>query len=221
MARPTRIIAVRHGETEWNVEGRLQGSRDSALTERGRKQSERLGCALTKVKLTAAYSSDLGRARETAQIALARASKASVRLELDPRLREISYGRIEGLTWREVEALHPDIHRSMEERRQDFAPPGGESRTELVERITETFKELGRRHRSETIFVVTHGGALSAFLRHILGIPAAERRFVRAENCALNRFDFRGDHFRLVTWGERTHLDLDVDVEVGVGVGVE
>lgn len=211
MARPTRIIVVRHGETEWNVEGRLQGSQDSALTHRGRTQSERLGRALKKLKISAAYSSDLGRAQETARIALAWASKTNVRFEVDPRLREISYGKIEGLTWREVEELHPTIHRSMEERRQDFAPPGGETRGQLVERITATLKELGHRHRSETIFVVTHGGALSAFLRHVLGIPAAERRFVRAENCALNRFDLRGEHFRLITWGERSHLDIDLD----------
>ncbi|MCK6545560.1 histidine phosphatase family protein [Myxococcota bacterium] len=197
----SELWILRHGETEWNVEGRLQGSSDSPLTARGRAQSEAAARATQHVAFTCIYTSDLGRAQHTAR--LVRGERA-LEIHTDPRLRELRYGHVEGMTWPEIAARHPGLREEL--RRQDFAPPGGETRAELQARVAAAMHDIARRHVGARVLVVTHGGALSTFLRFVLGVPLEAPPGFRADNCALSRFDLEGDRFRLVTWGVADHL---------------
>lgn len=199
----TELWTIRHGETAWNVEGRLQGASDSPLTARGRRQSEAAREAIARLDLRAIYTSDLGRARQTTEIVR---GERPVEIHLEPRLREISYGTVEGLTWGEIARQHPELHRELERRQPDFAPPGGETKHALTARVAAAMRDIARAHAGGAVLVVSHGGALAAFFRHVLAIPADTAPAFRAENCALSCFEHAGGHFRLRTWNAADHL---------------
>jgi probable phosphoglycerate mutase len=200
----TELWILRHGETEWNLAGRLQGSGDSPLTERGQQQGEAAAVALAaRGPIDALYSSDLGRAERTART-IGRVIQIEPRI--DPGLREISYGGLEGRTWAEIERDFPEIHRSLVEHPATFAPPGGESRQALQRRVVAALTAIAAAHPGQRVAVVTHGGALTAFLRAVVGIPLEVPAAFRSMNCALHHFDYEQERFRLITWGLIEHL---------------
>jgi probable phosphoglycerate mutase len=205
MTESTRLYLVRHGQTEFNASGRVQGHTESALTERGRDEADRTGRALAGRGIQTLYTSDLGRARETAErIAVC----LGLPIRNDPRLREVAFGELEGRTWGELDAY---FHRAEREGRGDWfthVPLGGESRAQMQQRAVATLTELSREHQGETLLVVSHGGFIGFFLRHVLSIHSSTRYVgFRTPNCAIHSFEWREDRFHLTTWGERTHLD--------------
>ncbi|MDM7457367.1 MAG: histidine phosphatase family protein, partial [Tepidimonas sp.] len=139
----TRILAIRHGETAWNRDARIQGQIDIPLNETGHWQAQRVAAALRHEPLAAVYSSDLSRARATAE-PLAQALGLAV--QTHPGLRERCFGVLQGRTWAELEQQHPDVVRAWKARVPDFAPPGGESLLALRARVETTFAELAARH---------------------------------------------------------------------------
>jgi len=143
MQEPTRIIAVRHGETSWNVDGRIQGHRDIALNGTGRWQARQLAMALASEPPAAVYSSDLRRAIETAAEIAHRTHLSAV---ADPRLRERCFGRYEGRTFAQVEQESPEHALRWRRRDPEYAPPGGESLNSLRDRIAGTIDDLAARH---------------------------------------------------------------------------
>ena len=152
---------VRHGETEWNAQERVQGQTDIPLSDVGRGQAARTAERLAAVGFAAAYTSDLARAQETARIIVARMREPRPEVRLRPSLREISYGNLEGASWEEVRAHH-DL---------DLKPNGGESYRELLERLGGFARELEASHQDEDALVVSHGGALRALAVSLLGLP--------------------------------------------------
>ena len=128
----TRILAIRHGETDWNRASRIQGQTDIALNAQGLWQAQRLGLALGTEALAAIYSSDLGRAQQTAQCL---AEHHAMAVQTDPALRERGFGEFEGMTWSELEAAQPEAIRRWRQRDPDFAPPGGETLVQLQQRV--------------------------------------------------------------------------------------
>ena len=199
----THFIVVRHGETHWNTEGRRQGHLDSSLTEKGRAQAEALSERFTADSCTAIYSSDLGRAFDTATII---AKKTGHEVIADERLRERNLGIFQGLDGDEIRARYP---REYEEHRNggaDHAVPSGESFRAQTKRNLLCLEELAGRHAGEIIMVVAHGGVLSALFRHTLAIPLDAPRRFSFKNASINVFKFQDGVWGLETWGDVTHL---------------
>lgn len=199
----TRVIIIRHGETLWNVEGRYQGHLNSPLTEDGLAQARAVGQRLRRHTFSTLYSSDLGRAQQTAG-AIAEATGHAIRLESG--LRELNLGQFQGYTRAEAQARWPEDHAKLRSGLPDYVAPQGESNRQMQARVTATLTELARRHPDETVVVVTHGGVLSSFLRQVLGLPLeAPRRFARV-NASWNVFSFSEGKWMLETWGDTEHL---------------
>ena len=170
---------MRHGETDWNRELRLQGNSDTMLNATGRAQALELARELAEVPLDAVYSSDLGRARETAEIVVA-GRRLDVRL--DPGLRERSFGSWEGLTRSEIAERFPDLEHH-----------DGETDDEVRTRVLAAVDRIVAAHPGEDVLVVSHGGALNALWHHAFG-----ERIVRWGNCAAYRVAIRDGEFRAV-----------------------
>jgi broad specificity phosphatase PhoE len=147
------LLIVRHGETDWNNDGRWQGHADTPLNERGREQARKLAESLDGVD--AVYSSDLARARETAEIL---AEPLGLDVRLDPRLRERAFGAWEGLTSMEIESRFADDHRRWLAG-ESFGAPDAEPFEAVRERVQDFLDETLHKHPSGTVLVVTHGGS--------------------------------------------------------------
>ena len=199
----TYVIVVRHGETHWNIEGRRQGHLDSTLTDKGRAQAEALSERFTPDSCTAIYSSDLGRAYETARII---AEKTGHEVVPDERLRERHLGIFQGLNGDEIRARYPREYDAHRKGGADHAVPSGESFREQTERNLRCLEELTQRHAGEIIMVVTHGGVLSALFRHTLAIPLDAPRRFSFKNASVNLFKLQDGVWGLETWGDITHL---------------
>lgn len=212
MQEPTRIMAMRHGETAWNVEGRIQGHRDIALNERGRQQARQLARALADEGLAAIYSSDLERAMGTAR-EIARLSHLTPIAE--PRLRERGFGQYEGRTFTEVELQAPEHALRWRRRDPEYAPPGGESLLRLRERIQATVDELAARHPGASIALVAHGGVMDVLYRLATRQHLQAPRSWQLPNAAINRLLWSPDvGLTLVGWADTSHLDADARDEL-------
>ena len=204
MGQTTRICFVRHGETDWNIGQRMQGHRDLALNARGEAQAGAAGRYFCGRQADALYSSDLLRARQTAQPI---AQALSLALILDPALRERHFGRCEGLTFAEVAARYADDARAIENRDPDYcAPQGGESRREHEARVLGCVARLLGEHCGQTIVVVTHGGVLDVIYRRALGLPSDAPREYAIPNAGINWLAIDGEQWSIERWGETAHL---------------
>ncbi|HEY7716552.1 MAG TPA: histidine phosphatase family protein [Candidatus Binatia bacterium] len=199
----THVIIVRHGQTEWNIAGVRQGHLDSALTEKGVAQASALAQRLARERFTALYSSDLGRAVQTA---MAIADVTGHEIVTDPRLRERHLGIFQGLTAEEIMAKYPQERTQFRTLGPDYVIPGGESMRQQVERNVAYLNALAAKHRGEQIVVVTHGGVVSGFFRHTLAIPLDAPRRFEFVNAGLNLFAREEDNWILLTWGDVSHL---------------
>jgi probable phosphoglycerate mutase len=175
---PHRLIFVRHGETTYNAEGRLQGQLDTPLNARGRGQARAVGGTLRSLlgseidrldEAQAFFASPLKRARETMDIARDAMGLKPERYHLDPVLKELSFGVWEGLTWPEIEVKDAKGLRARREDRWAFVPEGGESYAMLAERLRPWLDTL-REHA----FVISHGGVVRVLMALIAGIPPAK-----------------------------------------------
>ncbi|RKG95800.1 histidine phosphatase family protein [Corallococcus carmarthensis] len=199
----TEFILLRHGETEWNALGRLQGHLNSTLSREGLRQAEALAARLAPLPFQALYSSDLDRAVQTASRIAARTGHG---LQRDARLRERGLGVLEGLTRAEAGQRHPEVFSAYTEGHADYVVPEGESASQRLRLALHCLEELGARHPEARVVVVTHGGVLSALLRHCLGIPAHAPRSFSVLNAGWNQFDLHQGALRMVTWGDVSHL---------------
>lgn len=201
----TRIIAVRHGETAWNVDARIQGQLDIQLNDTGRWQARRVGLALAGEGLSAVYSSDLGRAHETARCI---AEAAGLQVQPHPGLRERRFGMFEGKTFDEIERQWPDHARSWRTRVPEWTPPeGGESLLQLRERVHRTVSALATLHTGQQIAVVAHGGVLDCLYRIATGQEVNAPRTWQLPNAAINRLLWTPQGFTLVGWSDTQHLE--------------
>jgi len=164
----TRLLLIRHGETDWNTEGRYQGQSDVPLNATGREQAQQLAQALRGSALEAIYSSDLLRARETAE-ALARATGAP--LHVDPRLREVGLGEWEGQLFSDIQQRYPDLLRRRREDPLNFAPPGGETVAALRSRLLSAVQDIISLHPGGRAALVSHGFALAVIKVSLNGHP--------------------------------------------------
>lgn len=201
----TKIIAVRHGETEWNKVERQQGHLNSNLTEKGKLQAKAIGDCLLNYKIDLFYSSDLGRARETAQII----SKI-IKLEFttDNRLRERNLGILQGITKSEFKKLYPDDWSKFNENDPDYEMPKGESIRQRYERAINCVENLSENSKGRTILLVSHGGILMSLIYKALNLPLNQKRTFSLFNGAINIFSISEEmEWRLEVWGDTHHLE--------------
>ena len=205
MTEASEIIAVRHGETEFNIQGRYQGHADSPLTPGGIEQARRLAPRIVRLDhLRTIYCSDLGRARETARLL---AEVSGDRIVEDAGLRERGYGVFEGQTRDEIADRYP-AELAAARAHTDYAPPGGETPDQFLARIAEAFERLASQHAGHATIVVTHGGTVTAFARHVLGVPVNSPRRLDVDNTSLSRFLRRPDGTWIVrSLGDTAHLE--------------
>jgi probable phosphoglycerate mutase len=204
MGKMVRICFVRHGETDWNVELRMQGQIDLALNSRGEAQAAAVGRHFSTLTAAALYSSDLLRARQTAQPI---GQALGLTPTLLPALRERHFGRCEGLTFAEIEARYADDARAIVSRDPDYcSPPNGESRRAHTARILGCVAQLIAGHGGQTLVVVTHGGVLDVIYRRIFDLPLHTPRQHLIPNAGLNWVRIDGEQWSLESWGETAHL---------------
>ncbi|MES2933053.1 MAG: histidine phosphatase family protein [Pseudomonadota bacterium] len=207
MSSPTQILLIRHGETAWNAERRLQGHIDIALNAEGERQARALGLALQSEALDAIVSSDLQRALHTAQ-AIARHQPMS--LMIDPLLRERCYGAFEGLTHADIAQRYPDEYARWMARDPDALMPPGE-------RMAESFRQFSARvvaallywaaqYAGQKIAIVAHGGVLDCAYRAAASMPLSAPRNYAVLNTSINRFAVEDGVLKLVKWGDVAHL---------------
>lgn len=199
----TRILAVRHGETLWNRDTRIQGHTDIDLSDHGRWQAEQLAHALRDEPIAAVYASDLSRAHDTAQSVARRHDRP---VQTHRGLRERAFGRFEGHTWAELEAHYPTEALAWRKRVPDFAPEGGESLLQLQARVVPTVEELAARHPGEQILVVAHGGVLDILYRAATRLDLQAPRSWELTNTAVNRLLWTPEGLSLVGWADTSHL---------------
>ena len=204
----TRIIAIRHGETAWNVDTRLQGHLDIGLNERGQWQARRAAQALADEDIAAIYTSDLSRARATAQaIADQNVNPAARQVHPHTGLRERGFGIFEGQTYAQINLDWPEESRRWRQRDPHFAPQGGETLTQLRERVTATVNTLASQHVGEQIVLVAHGGVMDALYRLATHVAIEAPRSWELGNAAINRLLWTPDGLTLVGWSDTRHLD--------------
>jgi len=203
----TRVFMVRHGVTVLSAEDRFAGATDVALSDEGREQTRRLAERLSHEKVAAVYASPLGRTVETAQILA-----APHKLEVQTRdgLREISHGRWEQMTRREVEKEFPEEAAEWEKDPYTFAPVGGESGLAVTARALPVLVELVRGHPGDNILVVSHKATIRLLLSSLLGFdPRRYRDNLDQKPAALNIVDFRdATRARLTLFNDTSHYDL-------------
>jgi len=206
---PTELVLIRHGVTAWNRERRFQGLIDIPLDDEGRSQAVRTGRRLAGMRAGALYSSDLARARQTAEPI---AAACGLVLRVDARLRERHYGGFEGCTHDDIQRNRPDAWRRWRAREPDFElPGGGETLRGFHARVRAAMLEIAGRHPGQTVIAVTHGGVLDCAYRIATGMPLEAPRTHDLLNASLNRIAWDGRAFELVAWGDVAHLDDALD----------
>ncbi len=198
----TKIYIVRHGETDWNIEGRMQGWLDIPLNEAGIQQAKAVASGLVGRGIERIYSSDLCRAADTAQ-EIGRVLDLSVGLE--PGFRERHCGIGQGLTLAELAEKFPQVSHQFFNGGPDYAIPEGESIRQRHERCKAALETVAARHPGQTILVVAHGGTLSSIFNFVLGLAPDTPRHHSLFNGSINRVSIRAGHWQLDTWGEILH----------------
>jgi broad specificity phosphatase PhoE len=199
----TRVFLVRHGATQLTAEDRFSGGVDVELSDEGRRQARLLGERLRTERVGAVYCSPLGRTLETARLVAGDATP----LERRDGLREITHGRWEGLTRREVEARFAEEYAAWEEDPFTFAPEGGESGVQVLARALPVMREIVTRHEGEVVLVVSHKATIRLLLSSFLGFDARgyRDRLDQAPAC-LNVLDFRDPvRARLMLFNDTSH----------------
>jgi len=203
---PVRILLARHGETLFNVEGRWQGQADSPLTERGLAQARELGRALSTEAIAAVYSSDLGRAMQTAQDV---AVLHGLTVSPDVRLREIETGGFTRKNWAEIDAEYPGQREIWAKAPASLRMPGGETLLEAQTRALAFVAEVMPRHVDQTIVVISHGGIGQAILINAMGGTVDDLWLTeRVDNCQISRLEWTpADGLKLVELSDVRHLE--------------
>lgn len=201
----TTLLLVRHGETAWNAEHRIQGHLDIPLSPSGIRQAARLAVRLSGEPIDAIYSSELARAWLTAEPLAAR---LGVPIVAETRLRERNFGIFEGLTLDEIANRHPDGFRQWREREPNWAIDGGESGQQLIDRVLAALHDIVACHRGGTVLAVTHGGVLDVVYRAARQLPWNAPREHQMLNAGVNRLSAQTPPLALgiLTWGDIDHL---------------
>ncbi len=200
----TRLVVVRHGETTWNAEMRMQGQLDTALSARGRRQAQQVAQALAEEDFDAVYSSDLERAFDTAT---AIAAPHGLPIVKDRELRERSFGVFQGSTYAEIDLRWPLEAPRWRRHDPDFAPDGGETVHDFCARAVAAVARIAARHGGGSIVIATHGGVLDCLYRAARRIGLDAPRTWELGNATINRLLWTPRGFNVVGWDDAGHLE--------------
>ena len=204
----TRIIAIRHGETEWNTGARIQGHTDIALNARGLWQAQRLAQTLADEHIDHIYTSDLTRALTTAQAIAQPSATATLRpLQMHIGLRERAFGQFEGATFEQIASQWPDAAQRWKQRDPDFAPPDGETLLNFYHRIQNTLNGLASQHPGQQSVLVAHGGVMDVLYRLATQQSLSSPRTWELGNTAINRLLWTPESLTIVGWSDTRHLE--------------
>lgn len=206
----TQLLLVRHGETAWNAEHRIQGHLDIPLSPLGILQAAQLADCLADEPIAAIFSSELSRARLTAAPLAAR---LGLEVTYEPRLRERSFGIFEGLTLDEIAARHPTEFAQWRARDLAWRPEGGESGQQLIERVLAAIADIASLYIGQKVILVSHGGVLDVVYRSARALPWNARREHQMLNAAVNRLTATVSPLQLTieSWSEIAHLQSSRD----------
>jgi 2,3-bisphosphoglycerate-dependent phosphoglycerate mutase len=204
MQEATRLVILRHGQTAWNAEQRIQGQLDVPLNSLGEWQALRVAEGLAHEEFDALHSSDLLRTQQTvAPLAL----RCGLPVVLDTGLRERGFGSFEGQTYAEIEARWPEHVQRWRQRDVHYQPGGGEDLLSFNERCVSTVLKLAAAHVGQSIVIVTHGGVLDCIYRAAVGLALTAPRSWQIDNAVINRLLWTPQGLSLVGWNDSTHLD--------------
>lgn len=201
----TTLIVIRHGETFWNREHRIQGHLDSDLTPEGIAQAQACAMRLVDEHIDAVVASDLNRVQHTAGILI---RGRSLPIQSDVSLRERCFGIGEGLTYAEMDTKYPQMFSATGLVDAEFTLPEGESRAVFHERVKTAIERLAAVHAGKRILVVTHGGVLGVIYRWLNKLPVGARK-IAIPNVGYNRISVLQGNWKIEAWGDTSHLDVD------------
>ena len=204
----TRLVLVRHGETAWNAEHRVQGQLDVPLNDTGRRQARAVASVLARERFAAIYASDLGRARQTAEPT---AAALGMDVLLDAGLRERHYGIFETLTYAEVQVKFPEEYARFDARDPEFDFRTGESLKDFYRRAVASVTAIAERHPQEDVLVFTHGGVLDKLYRYVTGLDLSAPRDFGIPNCGINRVGAAPGGWQILVWADKRHLKSALD----------
>ena len=204
----TSLCLVRHGETAWNAEGRVQGQLDIPLSPVGFAQARAVAAVLGHERFDAIHCSDLIRVQQTAQPTAALLRKDLI---LSRALRERHYGEFQNMTYAEAKERLPQDYARFRARDPDFAFRTGESLKQFNERTLQFFKKLIQSNEGKALLVFTHGGVLEVIYRHATGRGLSTPRDFEIPNAALNRIEVDGAEWRVLAWADIRHLAAALD----------
>tara|TARA_B100000700_G_scaffold227349_1_gene250995 strand:+ start:745 stop:1356 length:612 start_codon:yes stop_codon:yes gene_type:complete len=200
----TELIIIRHGETEWNKQRRMQGHLNSNLSKLGESQIILLGKWMEQITFKHIYCSDSPRARKTAE-AITKFSGND--LKIDKRLREKNLGVFEGLTSDEAMELYPEVFHQFKTAGAEYVIKNGESTKQLFERAHNFIEEIRINHPNERVVIVTHGGVIRVLVKHILGISLDYPTYFKIMNTSLFHF-YWDEKWMISQMGVISHLEV-------------
>lgn len=203
-----KLCIVRHGETAWNAEGRVQGQLDIPLSDTGHAQARAVAQVLAHEAFDAVYSSDLARVRQTAAPTAALLGKQVL---LSESLRERHYGMFQGITYLEAKERLPADFARFKARDPAYDFQGGESLQAFNDRVLRFFDDLLKREKERSVLVFTHGGVLEMLYRHATGRGLSTPRDFEIPNAALNRLEHAAGAWTVRSWAEVEHLSAALD----------
>ncbi len=208
MSLTTHVLLIRHGQSQGNAEGRFGGHTDTPLSPRGRAEGRRTAQALASEPFSAIVCSDLTRAIETASPL---AKLARLELQTAEAFRERSVGVMEGLTFEEAAAQHPEQYAALLRRDFEHVLLGGESYRQTLDRASSKLDELVEQYKGGRIAIYTHTGTICILALHIMGaLDAPELRpvWIASRNCGISRFELRDDGLvRVLAINDTQHLE--------------
>lgn len=206
--RNSRLCMIRHGETAWNAEGRVQGQTDVPLSSVGEAQARAVAGVLAGTAFAALYASDLARVRQTAAPA---AATLGLEPRLDARLRERHYGKFETLTYAEARERLPEDYARFRDKDPEYDFGSGERLRDFYARAITCVGEIAARHPGEAVLVFTHGGVLEMVYRHALARGLSSPRDFEIPNAALNWIEVGPQAWRVREWAQVAHLERALD----------
>ena len=199
----TRLLLVRHGQSEWNAAGRIQGQIDIQLDETGRQQAQLIADRLAAEPVAAIYSSPLQRAKATAKTI---ADRFTLPVQLDQRLMEYDFGVFSGSTWKDVEENHPEFASRWLEDPWAVPVANSEGRVNFAARVMSAMEDIIERHPDGQVVVVAHGGTFGIYLCAMLGLDLNRRHPFHFGNTALSLVEMRAGAFHIHYLNNTCHL---------------
>jgi alpha-ribazole phosphatase len=198
-----RLLIARHGQTKHNLDRRYQGITDAPLNETGRVEAGQLADRLLSEKLDAIYSSDLKRCVQTAELV---AKKNKLNINKDGRLREISFGEWEGMSYNEIQAQSPELLEKWMNDPAHIPPPNGETLIQLATRVKSAVDEIKPQHAEQTVLFVTHGGVIRTLLCLSLGIDLNRHLQFESATGSVSELSFYEEGVSLKLFNGISHL---------------